>query len=161
MLSLYQERVHGVIGLERLRQYRAGEVEVIDPDELDRYSEAEAEFLVAGPNRRREDLDPEVWKLALAMDRLLNERRWTRLQSTSRILQPPANGRLKEVRAPTLVVSGLVDLPEILEVSSLLAEGIVKAHRIDLPDTGHLPPLERTAEFNTALAGFLATAYPV
>jgi pimeloyl-ACP methyl ester carboxylesterase len=159
MLSMYQERVHSVIGLERLRQYRAGEVDVIDPTELDRYCEAETEFLVAGPRRSRIDLDPEVWKLALAMDRLLNERRWTRPQASSRTLQPPAKARLDEVKASTLVVTGLADVPEILVVSDLLAENISGARRVDLPDTGHLPPLERPAEFNIALLDFLATVH--
>jgi pimeloyl-ACP methyl ester carboxylesterase len=56
---------------------------------------------------------------------------------------------------PTLVVSGAEDVPAILEVSDLLEQGIKDAVRVDLPATGHIPPLERPAEFNRILLDFL------
>ena len=157
MLALYQERVHNVIGVEKLRQYRAGQIEPIDPADLERYSEAETEFLVAGPGRTRRDLDPRVWELALDMDRQLNRRSWSEAQAKPRALQPPAKERLADVKIPTLVVSGLADVAEIQAVSDLLAEKIEGARRVRLPDTGHLPPLERPTEFNAALLGFLSS----
>ncbi|AWS47776.1 alpha/beta fold hydrolase [Streptosporangium sp. 'caverna'] len=155
MTSLYRERVHDVVGLDRLRLYRTGEAETIDPAELDAYCEAETEFLVAGPSRTRDDLDPEVWKAALAMDRRLNQRAWSRPQPASRTAQPPAITRLHEIKIPTLVVTGLADVPGILALSDLLVESIKGVRRIELPRTGHLPPLERPNEFNAALLGFL------
>ncbi|MFJ2033543.1 alpha/beta fold hydrolase [Streptosporangium sp. NPDC087985] len=157
MAARYRERVHDVIGIDRLRSYRAGEVETIDVAELEAYAAAETEFLVAGPGRTRDDLDPQVWELALTMDRLLNERSWTGPHGSARGLVPPAKGRLTEVEVPILVVTGLADVPEILEVSDLLAREIRKARRVDLPETGHLPPLERPEEFTAALTDFLAT----
>ncbi|GAA4234340.1 pimeloyl-ACP methyl ester carboxylesterase [Streptosporangium album] len=157
MPARYRERVHDVIGIDRLRSYRRGEVETVDVAELEAYSAAETEFLVAGPARTRDDLDPQVWELALAMDRLLNERSWTGPHGTAHDLRPPAKGRLAEVEVPTLVVAGLADVPEILEVSDLLSREIRKARRVDIPDTGHLPPLERPEEFTAALTEFLTT----
>ncbi|MDP9863877.1 MULTISPECIES: alpha/beta fold hydrolase [Streptosporangium] len=157
MLARYRERVHDVIGIDRLRSYRAGEVETIDVAELEAYSAAETEFLVAGPGRTRDDLEPQVWELALKMDRLLNERSWTGPHGSVRGLRPPAKERLAEVEAPTLVVTGLADVPEILEVSDLLAREIRKVRRVDLPQTGHLPPLERPEEFTAILTDFLVT----
>jgi pimeloyl-ACP methyl ester carboxylesterase len=157
MLAQYQERVHRMIGIERLKQYRTGQVETIDLDELDRYSKAETEFLVAGPRRTRADLTPEAWKLALAMDRRLNERSWSRRQTISRPLQPPAKARLDEVHVPTLIVNGDADVPEIIELSDYLAASIKGARQLILPGTGHLPPLERPDEFNNALFEFLAS----
>jgi pimeloyl-ACP methyl ester carboxylesterase len=50
------------------------------------------------------------------------------------------------VRVPTLVVNGLADVPWIQQVSVLLADGIPGARRVDLPETGQLPPVERSAE---------------
>ncbi|WP_031158094.1 alpha/beta fold hydrolase [Streptosporangium roseum] len=157
MPARYRERVHSVIGVDRLRSYRAGEVETVDVAELEAYSEAETEFLVAGPGRTRGDLTPQVWELALKMDRLLNERSWTGPHGSDRGLRPPAKGRLAEVEVPTLIVTGTADVPEILEVSDLLAREIRKARRVEIPDTGHLPPLERPEEFTAALADFLAS----
>jgi pimeloyl-ACP methyl ester carboxylesterase len=131
-----------------------------DAAELDLYSAAETEFLVAGPSRTRDDLDPEVWKTAFAMDRRLNRRAWSRPQSASRTAQPPAITRLHELEMPTLVVTGLADVPEILALSDLLAKSIKGARRVELPQTGHLPPLERPEAFNAALLGFLREAGP-
>ncbi|MGW5483838.1 alpha/beta fold hydrolase [Streptosporangium sandarakinum] len=157
MLARYRERVHDVIGVDRLRWYRQGKAGSVDEAELEAYSAAETEFLVAGPDRDRHDLTPEVWAAALEMDRLLNRRSWTEGPSAaSRKLDPPAKGRLDEVRVPTLMVTGLADGPEILELADLVTRGIERARRVDLPDTGHLPPLERPAEFTAALKDFLS-----
>lgn len=51
----------------------------------------------------------------------------------------PAEGRLAEVAAPTLVVSGAADVPGIREVSELLAGRIPGARYVELAETGHLP----------------------
>ncbi|MCF6476885.1 alpha/beta hydrolase, partial [Nonomuraea sp. MG754425] len=59
---------------------------------------------------------------------------------------------------PTLVVNGLSDVSGIQEVSGLLAAGIPGTRRLDLPGTGHLPPLERPEEVTRALTTFLQTA---
>jgi pimeloyl-ACP methyl ester carboxylesterase len=69
---------------------------------------------------------------------------------------PPAAGRLGEIRAPTLVVVGLADVAGIQEVADLLTAGIPGARRIDLPDTGHVPPLERPARTSAAIRAHLA-----
>ncbi|MFC7646415.1 alpha/beta fold hydrolase [Streptosporangium lutulentum] len=73
----------------------------------------------------------------------------------SRTARPPAITRLHEVELPTLVVTGLADVPEILALSNLLVEGIKGARGVEFPRTGHLPPLERPDEFNAALLDFL------
>ena len=56
---------------------------------------------------------------------------------------------------PTLVVKGLSETPQIQEVADLYAEGISDAHLLELPDTGHLPSVERPGELTAALSGFL------
>lgn len=156
MMIRYQERVHSSIGVERLRQYRSGEVAAIDDAELARYSAAETEYLVAGPDRTRSDLAHNVWSLAYDMDRRLNQRSWTVVQSQPTAIDPPASERLGEIAAPALIISGLCDVPEIRDVSDVLQQGIPSARRIDIPDAGHLPPLEHPEQFNAALLNFLA-----
>ncbi|PRX44220.1 pimeloyl-ACP methyl ester carboxylesterase [Prauserella shujinwangii] len=155
MLERYRRRVHDVLGADRLSAYRRGEVAEIDETELAVYARAETEFLVAGPDRSWRDLPAEVWRLALAMDTDLNRRHWSRPQRPGKLLRPPAKERLAEVTVPTLVVRGLADVPEIQEVSVLLAERIPGARRVDLPGTGHLPPLERPEDVTAALRAFL------
>ncbi|WP_242453945.1 alpha/beta fold hydrolase [Bailinhaonella thermotolerans] len=153
MIAQARERVHSTVPADRLARYRSGTAEEVLPGDLDAFARAHVLWQVAGPDRGLDDLDPEVWELAFAMMRRVFERAWSRPPVGERHLS--AKDRLHEITAPTLVINGLADVPAIQAVSDLLTEGIKGARRLDLPDTGHLPPLERHAEVNTALAGFL------
>ncbi|MEY9845431.1 alpha/beta fold hydrolase [Streptacidiphilus sp. MAP5-3] len=183
-LRLYEERIHDLVGAERLREYASGTARVIDPADLSRYVEATVELLVAGPARTRHDLAPEVWSLAVRMFRRVIEREWAqaaalasapasaqasapassaqggpRSAGTARDLDPGAESRLAEVSVPTLVVHGTEDVPAIIAVSEQLALGIPGARHVVMPATGHVPPLERPEEFNQVLAEFLDSRF--
>ena len=153
--ELYQERVFDRVGRDRLESYYREQPERIDPADLELYVTATVDMLTAGPQRGRQELRPEVWESAVEMFRRLTRREWSGERGEAKDLEPPARGRLGEVTAPTLVVIGTSDVPAIVEVSELLAAGIRGAVRVDLPETGHLPPLERPAEFNRVLLEFL------
>jgi pimeloyl-ACP methyl ester carboxylesterase len=71
--------------------------------------------------------------------------------------EPAAWDRLQEVRAPTLVLWGDLDLPHLQARCEALVQRIPGARRVVLPGTAHLPNLEAPARFNAALAAFLAT----
>ncbi|HEY4190172.1 MAG TPA: alpha/beta fold hydrolase [Candidatus Limnocylindrales bacterium] len=73
------------------------------------------------------------------------------------VLDPPAIGRLGEVRVPTLVMIGGLDTPSTRRSADLVAAGIPGARRIDLPDIAHMPSLERPEWFTETLLAFLAT----
>ncbi|WP_188197433.1 alpha/beta fold hydrolase [Nonomuraea sp. SYSU D8015] len=156
MLRQARERVHSSVPADRLARYRAGAADRVDPGDVRAMAEAHTLWQVAGPGRGRDALSAEVWEAAVEMCRLVFERAWTGPRSSERHLAPPAAGRLYEVAAPTLVINGLSDVRGIQEVSGLLAAGIPGARRIDLPETGHLPPLERPAEVTAALTTFLS-----
>ncbi|MFY7067716.1 alpha/beta fold hydrolase [Nocardiopsis changdeensis] len=140
---------------ERLARYRAGNA-APDPADVAAMAQAQARFMVAGPGRSPEDLPPESWDLSLLMLRELFARLWSSPANTPRWIDPPANGRLAEVGVPALVVKGLSDVREIQEVADLYHAGIPGARLLELPDTGHVPSVERPAELTAALAGFLA-----
>jgi 3-oxoadipate enol-lactonase len=72
-------------------------------------------------------------------------------------LDPPAAGRLGELAAPTLVLVGAHDRPDITAIADTLAAGIPGAALMVLPGTAHLPNMERPAEFNRVVLEFLAT----
>ncbi|MFD4252685.1 alpha/beta fold hydrolase [Amycolatopsis thermoflava] len=135
--------VHSAVPAERLRAYAARTREP-DPADVEAMALAQARFLV-----------PEPSELVLDMLRDVFRRTWTGPQRTERHLEPGPADRLGEVVAPTLVVNGLLDVPEIQEVSGLLSTGIAGARRLDLPDAGHLPPVERPDRVTAALRGFL------
>lgn len=155
MLAQARERVHSSVPAERLARYRAGTAGHVDPADVLAMARAHTLWQVAGPDRGRADLAEEVWEAAVEMCRLVFHRMWTGPRTTERLLDPPAAGRLREIEVPTLVVNGLSDVAGIQAVSALLAEGIAGARRLDLPDTGHLAPLERPSEVTDALTAFM------
>ena len=69
---------------------------------------------------------------------------------------PPAAGRLGEVKTPTLVVVGEHDRPDIHAMADALAGGIAGAERVVLAGTAHLPSMERPAELNRVVLELLA-----
>jgi pimeloyl-ACP methyl ester carboxylesterase len=71
-------------------------------------------------------------------------------------LEPPASGRLAEVRAPTLVLTGDEDVRDIHEIADKLVAEIPGAERATIAGAGHLPSLERPDEFDRVVLGFLA-----
>jgi len=71
-------------------------------------------------------------------------------------LDPPAVGRLGEVRAPTLIIVGDEDQPDIIAVAGLLESGIAGAKKVVMPGTAHLPNMEQPVAFNRIVGEFLA-----
>ncbi|NEE00056.1 alpha/beta fold hydrolase [Phytoactinopolyspora halotolerans] len=151
-----RERVRAAIPADRSQSYQAGTATHVDPDDLEVMAEAQIRYMVVGPDRMPSDLEPRVWEQSMQMCRALFRRQWTSGGPAKvRMTEPPAKGRLAEITTPTLVVNGLADVPYIQQVAHLYVAGIPGAERIDLPDTGHLPPLERPAEVTRLLADFL------
>ncbi|HEY3334587.1 MAG TPA: alpha/beta fold hydrolase [Candidatus Limnocylindrales bacterium] len=71
------------------------------------------------------------------------------------VLDPPAAGRLGELRVPVLAIVGGLDNSSIGPAAGLLVEQ-AGARRIDLPDVAHMPSLERPEWFTETLLGFLS-----
>jgi pimeloyl-ACP methyl ester carboxylesterase len=153
----YRERVHERVGVERLRAYNRGTAGPVDPTDLAVYVDSVVELLLAGPARTRQDIEPDIWVHAVGMYRRAAERAWAGATRAGgpQDLEPGAAKRLAEVAAPTFVVYGAEDLPEIVAVSEQLASDIPGALSVEMPATGHVPPLERPEEFNRLLLEFL------
>jgi len=132
-------------------------MEAAQNGDLARASELQIEIWVDGPFRQPGQVDPQVRQRAAEMNRIpVNNQTWATadLQPLSP-LDPPAVKRLSEVRVPTLVVAGAVDDPEILRAADVLANGIKGAKKIVIPNTAHVPSMEKPAEFNQILAEFV------
>jgi pimeloyl-ACP methyl ester carboxylesterase len=71
-------------------------------------------------------------------------------------LDPPAVGRLDEIRVPLLAIVGELDLPSVSIAAGTLVDGVAGARRIDVPGVAHLPSLERPEWFTETLLAFLA-----
>jgi len=71
-------------------------------------------------------------------------------------LEPPAADRLHEIQAPTLVIIGDLDQPDVIQGADLLARSIPGAHKVVMPGTAHIPNLEQPEEFNRIALNFVA-----
>lgn len=117
-------------------------------------SDAVAELWLRSPYMKpameHADLQPTLRLLARE-----NARAWFGGEQFEVPLDPPAISRLSELRAPTLLVLGERDVPDIHRIVQLLAEKIIDNRRVEFRGVGHLVNLESPAEFNRLVADFL------
>ncbi|MCA9978153.1 MAG: alpha/beta hydrolase [Anaerolineales bacterium] len=71
-------------------------------------------------------------------------------------LSPPAINRLAGITAPTLIVVGDHDAPDIQRIADLLQDNLRHARKKTLADTAHFPNAEKPTEFNQIVLEFLA-----
>lgn len=70
-------------------------------------------------------------------------------------LEPPAAGRLSEIRVPTLVIVGDKDVEIILKIADKLEKDVVGAKKVVIPGTAHHLNMEKPQEFNRVVIEFL------
>ena len=138
-----------------LRAFFDAENSALAAGDLDAAVEANLRCWVDGPHRGAAEVDPVVREMVRQMQRRAFEigADWVIDQ---RDLDPPAHERLSEVRAPTLVLVGALDVDAIQVTARRVAEGIPNAERVDWPDTAHLPSMERPDDFLALLEDWLA-----
>lgn len=81
---------------------------------------------------------------------------WTRAAQDQRVPQPSALERLDGIAAPTLLLVGGEDQPEVLALSEALAAGIRGARLQVVPGAGHHANLEAPGPVLDAIRGWLA-----
>ncbi|HEX8599201.1 MAG TPA: alpha/beta fold hydrolase [Chloroflexia bacterium] len=132
-------------------------IAALQEGDLERGSELQIRIWVDGMFRQPEQVDQAVRQRAAEMNRISIENgMWAKAgPPPDARLEPPAVERLDEIRVPTLLIVGALDHPEILRGVDLLATEIEGARKVVLPDSAHLPNMERPEEFNRAVLGFL------
>jgi len=136
------------------------ETSALGTNDIDAAVEATLTWWVAGLHRQIRDVDPAVGDLVRQMQRRAFELTASWDDVEERELEPPTLDRLGEIRAPTLVLVGGLDLDAILAAASHLTDGIPGALRIDWPDTAHLPSMEHPTDFLALLRDWLASNSP-
>jgi 3-oxoadipate enol-lactonase len=132
------------------------EMAALTRGDLDAAVEVSLRTWVDGPQRRPEDVDPEVRAQVAEMQRRAYELQlpvWETAEE-ERLVDDLAE-RLSEVAAPTLVLVGEEDLPDIHEIADRLEREIPNAQRASIADTAHVPSLERPREFDQLVLPFL------
>ena len=108
---------------------------------------------VDGPFRRPAEVNPLVRERVREM--VSRSFGLSRIAPNCKGLDPPAAGRLSELRVPTLVVLGEKDAPDTLAIGKLIHEGVVGSQVVTISDVGHLLSMEKPNEFNHTVEDFL------
>jgi pimeloyl-ACP methyl ester carboxylesterase len=139
---------------EEMDRFNEEEEALLEKGDLDGATELNLRTWVDGPHRTPDQIAPGVRELVRVMQR--DAFAMDLPEGVGRVrLDPPAEQRLSEIRVPTLVVTGALDLPHILAASEHLTRGIPGARREVIEGAAHLPSLERPEEFRRILEGFL------
>jgi 3-oxoadipate enol-lactonase len=162
----YPDRVAGLVWVCG----GVGGLEMEDtPEEVAMYERAEA-LEEAKDWERAADLDVELWVdgvgqpegrapqavrervRAMAYETYVQDKVYGRPIT----LDPPAAGRLGEIRVPALVIIGELDTLSTRLSAEVLASSLQDAQRVTVPDVAHLPSMERPEWFTRTLLDFVA-----
>lgn len=108
---------------------------------------------VDGPNRKPHEVAPGIRERLRAI--VTHAFAMSRLAPNSVGIEPPAIGRLAEIQAPTLVVLGDQDAPDILAIGQLIHQQIAGSKLVTLANAGHTLMMEQADAFNRCVEDFL------
>lgn len=138
--------------------------------EVQAFSEKEDAYLAAGDLAAATQLNIDFWvigpvRLAYEVDAAVRQSVYEMQQAAFAIalppnfaphgLQPPAAGRLSEIRVPTLVLAGDTDQPSVIEAARRLAADLPRAQLVIRPNVGHMVTMERPHEADAHISTFL------
>lgn len=126
--------------------------EALERGDIEQGNELEIQTWIDGASRTPDQVDPAVRNLVLDMNRIALMMPDIGVEER---IDPPAVGRLSEIHTPTLVLIGDLDTPRTLAAADILASSIAGARRATIEGTTHLPNMEKPAEFNQIVMGFL------
>jgi 3-oxoadipate enol-lactonase len=122
-------------------------------------AEWETRYWVDGPGQPVDRVDPELRSLVHGW--ILSTYEAEKEEGTPIPLDPPANDRLDDLRAPLLVMYGTLDDPATKDSMRYLASRVPGARLDIFEGAAHLINLEQPARFNRMLREFLdAQAVP-
>jgi pimeloyl-ACP methyl ester carboxylesterase len=107
-----------------------------------------------GPTRSPDEINPAVREKVRSMS-VENVKKWNS-QSVEKRLDPPAIGRLSEIRIPVLIILGDLDMPDITDIVGIIEKDIKGAHKVVLQNVAHMVNMEKPEEYNRAVLYFLS-----
>ncbi|MFL5922092.1 MAG: alpha/beta fold hydrolase [Gaiellaceae bacterium] len=152
----------GLPGHEWSEEVRASweeEEAAYEARDVDRAVEVNLRVWVDGPGRRPEDVDPGLRARVAEMQRRAFELQFeVGDDAEEELLVPELAERLAEVGVPTLLVVGEEDLSDLHVIARRIAGAIAGARLETIPDTAHVPNMERPREFDELVLPFLREA---
>ena len=119
-------------------------------------AEWETAYWADGPGQPADRVDPAV--RAKVHDWILTNYLAEKEEGNPQILDPPAAGRLGELRAPLLVMLGTLDDPGTSAAMRHLAQAVPAARLEVFEGSAHMLNLEQPDRFNALLREFLGKA---
>jgi 3-oxoadipate enol-lactonase len=147
-ISGYPMERNAAIEQRRLASYQA-----YQSGDLALAAELTAQTWVDGPLRSPQEVDPVVRRRGITMIRQLYE--LPQAQGQAQGLVPPAIDRLEEIRVPTLIISGDLDVSVMEKITQILAYRVAGATSVILHGAAHLCNMEKPHEFNRVVLEFL------
>lgn len=132
-------------------------LQALEQGDLDRASDLQVRLWVDGPFRQPEQVSSFVRQRAAEMNGVAVENGTWIIADSNPLnpLSPPASRRLAEIDVPALILAGSLDDPEILRAADMLANEIRGAKKVILPDSAHVPNMEKPVEFSRIVLDFL------
>ena len=138
-----------------LRAFFDAERSALEREDLDGAVEANLAWWVDGPGGDPARVEPNVRERVSVMQRRAFELTADWAEVEEKELDPPALVRLADVRAPTLVLVGGLDLDAVQDTARRVVSGVPHARRVGWPQTAHLPSMERPDDFSALLHTWL------
>lgn len=159
-LVLVDSGVRGHAWSAEVERAWAAEEAAFERGDLDAAADVGLRLWVAGPHRSPEDVDPEV--RAKVADMILRSYELARDDpgAEEEALVTDVGDRLGEIEAPTLVLVGSLDHPEMHDLAARFERELPNARRATIDGAAHLPSMERPDEFTMLVLEFLAEAAP-
>lgn len=120
--------------------------------DLDEATEVNLTWWVDGPHRGPDVVPADVRQAVRTMQRqaFAITHDWPdSVWEAEDELTPEVTERLADIGAPTLVVSGELDLETVQLAADHLVSAVPNVRGVKWPDIAHLPPMERPADFAT------------
>jgi pimeloyl-ACP methyl ester carboxylesterase len=138
---------------DEMRASWAAEEAAFDLGDDETAAEISLRMWVDGPHRSSDDVDPAVRAAVREMILRSYELQRAGGAPVEDVLDVAA--RLGEIRCPTLVVVGDLDVPEMQAIAAHVADSVVDGRLVTIHGAAHLPGLERPEELDALVLGFL------
>jgi 3-oxoadipate enol-lactonase len=155
-LVLGAPAVGGYPPSDEVRHFVAAEDEALERGDLDAAADLNVRMWVDGPYRTPEQVDPtareRVWQMQRHAFTIPEPE-----TALERPLTPAAITRLAEIRIPTLILVGDLDIPDKLAVADRLAAEIPGGQKQIISGVAHMVSMEKPAVFRQLVLDFLGT----
>jgi len=107
----------------------------------------------AGPARSQAQFSKTLWDSGYAIT--YQNMRQHKISDWPRFAQPAAIHKLDKLTMPVLILTGTIDMPEVLLMNKWLKEHIHHSKQVLMPGLAHMINLEDSAQFNQLMEDFM------